>query len=68
MAPEDVSYYRKRAEAERRLARASENGAVAAVHEELARQYEALIELAHFRPRLRLLIASEAPAPVRDLA
>jgi len=52
MQPHDVEYYRARAAAERRLAQQSENANVAAVHEELAAQYEALVEHAELRPTL----------------
>ncbi|HEX6742045.1 MAG TPA: hypothetical protein VF079_09680 [Sphingomicrobium sp.] len=50
MRPHDVDYYRARAAAERRLAEASENANVAAIHEELALQYEALVECVELRP------------------
>ena len=43
MQPHEVEYYRARAAAERRLAKGSENEDVAAIHEELAIQYEALV-------------------------
>ena len=50
----DVEYYRQRASAERELARDAERADVAAIHEELARQYEALVNRAELRPTLRL--------------
>jgi hypothetical protein len=50
----DVEYYRQRASAERELARDAERTDVAAIHEELARQYEALVNRADLRPTLRL--------------
>lgn len=50
----DVDYYRARASAERRLAEASENAHVAAIHEELAIQYEALVAEASIRPTLHI--------------
>ena len=54
MQAKDVAYYRARAAAERRLAQASENEDVAAIHEELAVQYEALVEQAALRPTLHI--------------
>jgi hypothetical protein len=65
MQPDDVEYYRARAQTERRLAQASENADVAAIHEELAIQYEALVEQAELRPLLRIVIP---PAPGPDAA
>ena len=53
----DVDYYRARAAAERRLAEASENANVAAIHEELAIQYEALVERADLRPTVHIATA-----------
>ncbi len=55
MQPNDLSYYRERAAAERKLAEVAGNSEAAAIHEELARQYEALIEQAYLRPRLLIL-------------
>jgi hypothetical protein len=52
----DVEYYRARAATERERAQASENADVAAIHEELAIQYEALVEQAELRPTLRIAI------------
>jgi hypothetical protein len=63
MQPHDVEYYRTRAATERSLAQASENANVAAIHEELAVQYEALVEQAALRPTLRIVIP---PAPDPD--
>jgi len=54
--PNDVTYYRRRAETERRLAAESENADVAAIHEELAVQYEALVNRAELRPRLHIAV------------
>ena len=56
MHTEDLEYYRARAAAERALAQASENADVAAIHEELANQYEALVEQADLRPTLRIVV------------
>jgi len=44
MQVNDTAYYLERAAAERKLAECSENAEVAAIHEELARQYEALVD------------------------
>ena len=51
MFESDLDYYRHRARQERHLAKQSDRANVAAIHEELARQYEALIEHAELRPR-----------------
>jgi len=56
MQSHDVEYYRARAAAERELAEATENAEVAAIHEELAVQYEALVEQADLRSTLRIVI------------
>lgn len=50
MSPTDLEYYRHRASSERALAKASERSNVSAIHEELARQYEALLQHAELRP------------------
>jgi hypothetical protein len=50
MSPTDVAYYRRRADDERKRAREASRAHVAAIHEELARQYEALIEHIELRP------------------
>lgn len=42
MSPHDIEYYRERALAEHALAKAAEGRHVAEIHEELAKQYEAL--------------------------
>ena len=63
MKGRDVAYYRERAATERRLAAASENEDVAAIHEELARQYEALVEQADLRPTLRIVVPGDGSAP-----
>ena len=52
MSAEDVEYYRQRAAAELELASAAERADVAFIHEELARQYQALIEQKELRPVL----------------
>jgi hypothetical protein len=56
MSPHDVEYYRERAIAERTLAKASDQANVAAIHEELARQYEALVDHVELRPPLRIKV------------
>ena len=53
MSQEDIEYYRRRAAAERVLAGSAERANVAAIHEELARQYEALVEQDELRPAWR---------------
>ena len=59
MSQRDTEYYRQRAATEREHAKASERANVAAIHEELARQYEALVD--HPRLRVRLRGASDLP-------
>lgn len=58
MQPQDVEYYRARAAAERRLAKASDNADVAAIHAELALQYEALVMQSELRPTLHIAASS----------
>ena len=58
MQPHDVEYYRARAAAERALAQQSENANVAAIHSELAAQYDALIEHSELRPILHIAAPS----------
>ena len=62
MQAQDIEYYRARAKAERHLARASENEDVAAIHEELAWQYEALVHQVELRPILRIAVPPQAAA------
>ena len=57
MAQNDVDYYRARAIEERALARSSDRTNVREIHEELARQYEALVEQAPLRPILSIKTA-----------
>ncbi len=54
MSDHDTRYYQERAIAERTLALASERQDVREIHEELARQYDALVEQAQLRPTLRI--------------
>jgi len=56
MPAEDTEYYRYRAATERALAKASDRANVAAIHEELARQYEALVNRSELRPTLRISV------------
>jgi hypothetical protein len=62
MRGRDVAYYKERAATERRLAAASENKDVAAVHEELARQYQALVDRADLRPTLLIMVPTKHSA------
>ena len=62
MRGNEVGYYRQRAATERRLAAESENEDVAAVHHELARQYEALVDRADLRPTLLIMVPTEHSA------
>ena len=59
----DVEYYRQRASAERELARYAQRADVAAIHLELARQYEALVNRADLRPTLRLAFGKVGQRP-----
>lgn len=54
MLTHDIEYYRKRATAERHLYLASGSKNVAKIHKELATRYQALIDLADPRPKLRV--------------
>jgi hypothetical protein len=62
MSAEDTEYYRYRAATERALAKASDRTNVAAIHEELARQYEALVDQLELRPILRISVATDGRA------
>ena len=55
MSPTDLEYYRCRASTERALAKTSERAKVSAIHEELARQCEALLQHAELRPPSNVL-------------
>jgi len=59
MISNDTEYYRRRANDERRLALQSERQNVAAIHEELARQYQALVDQAELRPTLRIIMPDQ---------
>ena len=60
MPSSDVDYYRRRAITERQLAEDAERADVAAIHEELARQYQALVDRAELRPTLRIAFRPDA--------
>ena len=53
MSQIDLEYYQRRVAAERALAMASERANVSAIHEELARQYEALLQHEELRLPLK---------------
>ena len=55
MSPDDTSYYRQRAVEERTRALASERRDVREIHEELSRQYDALVLQDELRPTVRTL-------------
>ena len=54
----DDRYYRKRAATERAMALAAEQREVREIHEELARQYDALVEQADLRSTLSIGFSS----------
>lgn len=56
---DNVSYYRQRATTERRMAAEASRADVAAIHLELAKQYQALVEQTELREALK------AASPVR---
>ena len=64
MSSSDVEYYRQRASAERALAEGARRANVAAIHDELARQYEALVNRAELRPSLRIAFPPESSSAV----
>lgn len=55
MSTKDLEYYRERAVTERARAKEARRQDVAAIHEELARQYEALVDRQDLRPPLRMV-------------
>lgn len=63
MPSSDVEYYRQRASTERELAKDAQRADVAAIHEELARQYEALVNRAELRPTLRVAFGKISQRP-----
>ena len=58
MTTEDVEYYRQRAATELKLASTVERADVAIIHEELARQYQALVEQEELRPASHIVGAA----------
>ena len=54
MSSDDIEYYRQRAVDERAKALKAERRDVAAIHEELARQYQALVDDTEVRPAERI--------------
>jgi hypothetical protein len=59
---DDTEYYRRRAVDERALAMKSERRDVAAIHEELARQYQALVDQAELRPQVGMNVPQRLSA------
>ena len=62
MSSNDTEYYRARAVDERAMALRAERREVAAIHEELARQYQALVDRAELRPTLRIAVPKRVSA------
>jgi len=62
MSYSDIEYYRGRALAERELAQSASHTNVALIHQELARQYQALVDHAELRPTLRMIFPKRTPA------
>jgi hypothetical protein len=58
MSPNDTDYYRQRAVTEHAMAQAAARADVREIHEELARQYEALAHEARLRPELHASAAA----------
>ena len=58
----DTEYYRRRAVDERAMALKSERRDVAAIHEELARQYQALVDQAQLRPKVGMNVPDRLSA------
>lgn len=54
MTRSDIEYYRGRATEERERALAADRQDVAAIHQELARLYDALVIVPAIRPKLRI--------------
>lgn len=55
MFEKEIDYYRRRAAEERAIALKSENRDVAAIHEELAKLYQALVDDSGLRPKLSIV-------------
>ena len=62
MSSDDIEYYRRRAADERAMALKAERRDVAGIHEELARQYQALVDDAELRPPLRIRVRERQSA------
>ena len=62
MSAHDTAYYRQRAADERALALKSEHQNVALIHQELARQYQALVDRAELRPTLNIAFTRKLTA------
>lgn len=62
MTCDDTSYYRQRAETERAMALSADRRDVREIHEELARQYDALVD----QTELRIGHPFGYPAPKAD--
>jgi hypothetical protein len=62
MSSNDTEYYRRRATQERELALKAERRDVAQIHEELARQYQALMDREDLRPKLRVVTSERQSA------
>jgi hypothetical protein len=58
----DTEYYRRRAVDERAMALKSERRDVAAIHEELARQYQALVDQGQLRPKIGINVPERLSA------
>ncbi|MBA3510799.1 hypothetical protein [Sphingomonas sp.] len=56
MSQDDASYYRQRAVDHRAMALAADRRNVREIHEELAHQYDALVERADLRSALRIKV------------
>ena len=62
MSESDTEYYRRRAVEEQEMALKAERQDVAAIHAELARQYQALATEAGLRPTLSIFSERKASA------
>ena len=58
----DTEYYRRRAVDERAMALKAERHDVAAIHQELARQYQALVDRAELRPKVGISVSHRLSA------
>ena len=62
MTSDDTAYYRQRAIEEREMALRSERQNVAAIHEDLAKQYQALVDQVELRPKIRIVATDQQTA------